>query len=75
MVSDASDIQYQRLRNTSRTLLDLLSTIWFCQMLYETDFQIINMYSMVNTMLQSYYDTSYSSGGVNQTLILKKYFR
>ena len=75
MVSDANDIQYQHLKNTSRTLLDLLSTIWVCQMLHETDFQIINMHSMVNTMLQSYYDTSYSSGGVNQTLILKKYFR
>jgi hypothetical protein len=75
MVSDANDIQYQRLRNTSRTLLDLLRTIWVCQMLHETDFQIINMFSMVNIMLQSSYDTSYSSGGVNQTLILKKYFR
>ena len=43
-------------------------------MLHETSFQIINMYYIgVKTGLQSYCDTSYSRGGVNQIWILKNY--
>jgi hypothetical protein len=39
-------------------------------MLHETSFQIINMYSIgVKTGIQSYCDTSYSRGGVNQMWI------
>jgi hypothetical protein len=45
---------------------------WVCQMLHETSFQIINMYSIgVKTGIQSYCDTSYSRGGENQMWILK----
>ena len=42
-------------------------------MLHETSFQIINMHSIggQNRALQSYCDTSYSRGGVNQMWILK----
>ena len=41
-----------------------------CRMLHETSFQIIIL-SAVKTGLQSYCDTSYSRGGVNQMWILK----
>ena len=42
-------------------------------MRHKTSFEIINMYSIsVKTGLQSYCDTSYSLGGVNQMWILKK---
>ena len=41
-------------------------------MFHKTSFEIINMYSIsVKTALQSYCDTSYSLGGVNQMWILK----
>ena len=41
-------------------------------MLHETSFQIINMYSIVVKIgLQSYSETSYSRGGVDQRWILK----
>ena len=45
-----------------------------CQMLSETSFQIINIHVYFITgqnRLQSYCDTSYSRGGVNQMWILK----
>ena len=42
-------------------------------MLHETSFQIIKLCSIrVNNGLQSYCETSYSRGGVNQMWILKK---
>jgi hypothetical protein len=42
-------------------------------MLHETSFQIINMYSIGGQNgHQSYCDTNYSRGGVNQMWILKK---
>jgi hypothetical protein len=40
-------------------------------MLHETSFQLTNILSAVKTGLQSYYDTSYSRGGVNQMWILE----
>jgi hypothetical protein len=45
---------------------------WVCQMLHETSFQIINLYSINGqNWKQSHCDTSYSRGGVNQMCILK----
>ena len=40
-------------------------------MLQETSFQIINIYSAVKTVLQSFFDNSYSRGCVNQMWILQ----
>ena len=47
------------------------STGFLNYMLHETSFQLTNILSAVKTGLQSYYDTSYSRGGVNQMWILK----
>jgi hypothetical protein len=45
---------------------------WFCQMLHETSFQFLNMYSIsVKTEFQSYCDTSYTKSGVHQMWMLK----
>ena len=66
---------------SSVTLLDSLITqvslrtslyCWVCQMLCEISFHIINIYSLsAQISLQSYCNTCYSRGGVNQMWILK----